>query len=270
MITKNHLKILAVGVLIGLCGVAFSVFREVKRYAKPAQGELRKGRNDVASYTIYIPSPVERAALNRINALWPETFSAQHPLIASKLPQFYRALFETKDRETLQLGAAQMAVVRSWSMDANTASLESLKSSLLIPLDQIFGDPAERQSQLTESDPKSLAEILKRSSTADESECSLFQQERLFRIAQAWPQFQKDASSRYRTCVGPEDLISVWFDLNELLFSGKGSDSNPELNDSVGQRLAAIQQKGSPFDAFMADRLSQAAFLKATHGESKD
>jgi hypothetical protein len=267
VISLRTQKILVLVLVVGLCALVYSVTRAVDRQSKKDGVSHLNSQQDVSSYTIYVPSPVERVALNRIALLWPQKFSVQNPLVASKLPHFYRTLFESSERDTLQLGAAQMAMVRSWSMDANTASIDSLKRSLITPIDQIFGEYSDRADPLEKIELKSLAQILKQSSGVEvESECSLLRQERLFRIAQAWPEFQADAAARYQNCVGAEDLISVWFDLNAMLFSNQsGSSPSPELSASIGQRLDAIQQRGSPFDAHLAERLSQAAFLKATH-----
>lgn len=237
--------------------LAYTVVRALRGAAKP----IAAGEN-AASYSIYIPSPVERAALQQMPKLWPETFHAQRPLTAAKLPLFYAKLFEDQQRHQLGLGAAQLALVRSWSMDANVASLDSLKRSLLLPVEDIFREvpPSDPVAE-----PKSFEEILKRSMSKGEAPCSLFVQERLFRIGQAWPQFQKTAATRYQQCVGPADLLAVWFDLNSLLFSDDVTKADPKLRDSVGARLTELHQKGSPVDSHLAERLSQAAFLKATH-----
>ncbi|HVJ64711.1 MAG TPA: hypothetical protein VM901_05600 [Bdellovibrionota bacterium] len=258
--SATTLNVFAAVVVLGAAGLTVAVYHQVDRHLKkPEAPEV-----DVAPHSIYIPSPVERAALSRFAKLWPETFNAQKPLIASKLPLFYRTLYGIDERSSLQMGAAQLAIVRNWSIEANTASLEALKSALIVPLDEIFNAGPEGVKESPE--PKTLSELLKRSMDKYETECSLFHQERLFRIGQAWPQFQKEAVARYKKCVGDEDLLSVWFDLNELLFApGANPASNPKLNDSVGMRLAKLQQSGAAFDAYLADQLSQAAFLKATH-----
>lgn len=253
-------KILWIVLVAGIGGLSYSVVRAVRMSTK-SEGSFE----EIAAYSIYIPSPVERAALQQIKSLWPDTFHSERPLTASKLPLFYNQLFDDPKRVELGLSATQLAMVRSWSIDANTASLELLKRELLAPIDEVFRSQALNTQALAKTEPSTLAQLLKQSRGKDEAECSLFYLERLFRIGQVWPKFQKESAAKYNACVGPNDLLSVWFDLNQLLFVNSPKDIDPKMRDSIGARLTTLAQKGSPVDAYLAARLSQAAFLKSAH-----
>lgn len=258
---SRWLQVLWVLWFVGIAGLAYSVVAALKKAQKSSEADL-----GASSYSIYVPSPVERAALQQISKLWPETFNAARPLSASKLPLFYSTLFAAPERSNLGLTSVQMAVVRNWSMDANVASIDFLRKTLLVPAEKLFS--TEPLQPLPMQEPKSLAEILKRSASRGEDRCSLFSQERLFRIAQAWPEFQKSAKEEYQKCVGKEDLLSVWFELNEWLFVKSPAELDTATRESLGQRLTDLHQKGSPVDSHLAERLSQAAFLRSTHGKS--
>jgi len=272
---QRNQKLFILLTFVGMAILYFALDNKLSLYLvnqekSPTHLHETSGLQKLSEYSVFVPSPVERSALNRIPELWPQSYDMQNPLMASALPTFYKILYSSRGKDVLGLGAIDMALVRKWSIDANAANIESLRRALLLKPTQILNeDFSQKEIDKLVKEKQSFEWLMSRASEFGKG-CSLINLERAFRLTQAWPlDFDKNAASYFKKCAGENDLMTLWVQIRAQLFGGKGYDSSSKEQrakvDSISFALSQIEQEAEGFDSFLASKLLQLAFLKSTH-----
>lgn len=152
------------------------------------------------SAQLYVPSPIEAYALDRVPALWPEHFSRERPPRAEEMPAFYSKLAGDSAFTGLSNGDIERA--RQWSTTASALHLESLGDLLL-------ANPQDKK-------PGNFRDALSLAFPKRGDQCGLGAQERAYRLGQAFAHWRPQARAHLASC-SPTSLQVLWWDLEAAL-----------------------------------------------------
>jgi hypothetical protein len=196
---------------------------------------------------LYVPSPLESYALDRVPDLWPGIFSKDTPPRAEEMPLFYTRL--ARDAAFSALSSGQIEQARQWSMTASAQHLESLGDLLLAnPQDQ---KPSNFQQALALFHP-----------TRDD-QCGLAAQERAFRLGQAFPRWRGDARAHFARCA-PTALQALWWDLEAALVT---RDQEPLRKAAEAFQIQMKESEGD-YARWFALEAYQLGHVVAVQGEA--
>ncbi len=164
--------------------------------------ERREFERSKLQAQLYVPSPLEAYAFDRVPALWPEMFSRERPPRAEEMPAFYTQLAQDPSFTGLTNGDIEHA--RQWSTTASALHLESLGDLLL-------ANPQDKK-------PETFKAALALAFATPSEQCGLAAQERSYRLGQAFPKWRKDARAHLAACA-PVSLQVLWWDLEAALLS---------------------------------------------------
>ncbi len=154
--------------------------------------------DDSMRQSLYIPSPFEIYILSNKEDLWPKRFSTTSPLVAERIPEFYSAVKKLENRP--EITDRELEIMRFWSVMVNANHMKILQDVLI-----------------SNSKKATFVHVMNSGLGGDSRECSLFKQEKAYRLYQFNPEIYEKEAFAYLSKCDKENVLIEWKQLEKAM-----------------------------------------------------